>query len=145
MRTGLRIIGGMNTTSTSPPLARFHTELNQSVLGLRRAALFALLDAMLSGERAGSLVRHSLAPVFRRGWSSACDALADGSLDLPALRRLFATTMPPAVVAAGAAAGGLGRQVVPSAPVSAGRAGAGGTTLSKLKILSASPKESRLP
>ena len=88
----------MNTTSASPPLARFRAELYQTVLGLRRDALFELLDAVLTSERAESLVRYSLAPCFRRGWASVCDALSDGSLDLPALRRLFAATMPEAVV-----------------------------------------------
>ena len=84
----------MNTTSTSPPLARFRAALYQTVLGMRRDALFELLDAVLSDEQATSLVRHSLSPVFRRGWASACDALSDGSLDLPALRRLFAGATP---------------------------------------------------
>jgi hypothetical protein len=85
----------MNTTSSPLPLARFRAALYQNVLGLRRDALTDLLDAVLSGERAESLVRHSLAPVFRRGWSSACDALADGSLDVAALRRLLARHAPP--------------------------------------------------
>jgi hypothetical protein len=84
----------MNTTSPSPPLARFRAELYQSVLGMRRDALCELLDAVLSGERPTSLVRHSLSPVFRRGWSSAADALSDGSLDVAALRRLFARHTP---------------------------------------------------
>ena len=88
----------MNTTSTSPPLARFRAELYQDVLVLRRDALCELLDAVLTGEGATSLVRHSLAPCFHRGWAAICDALADGSLDLDALRRLFAQTMPPALV-----------------------------------------------
>lgn len=88
----------MDTSPTSPPLARFRADLYQRVLGLRRDALCELLDAVLTGERAESLVRHSLAPCFRRGWSSAPDALSDGSLDVPALRHLFAATMPEAVV-----------------------------------------------
>jgi hypothetical protein len=79
-------------------LARFRAELYQSVLGLRRDALCELLDAVLTGEGATSLVRHSLAPCFRRGWAAICDALADGSLDLAALRRLFAQTLPEAMV-----------------------------------------------
>ncbi len=83
----------MDTTPTSP-LARFRAELYQSVLSLRRDALFELVDAVLSGERAESLVRHSLAPVFRRRWASACDALSDGSLDGAALRRLLARHTP---------------------------------------------------
>jgi hypothetical protein len=87
----------MDTTPTSP-LARFRAELYQSVLGLRRDALCELLDAVLTGDRATSLVRHSLAPCFRRGWAAACDALADGSLDLVALHRLFAQALPAARV-----------------------------------------------
>lgn len=83
----------MNTTPASP-LARFRAELYQTVFGKRRDALCELLDAVLTGERATSLVRHSLAPVFRRGWASACDALSDGSLDVDALRRLLAQEMP---------------------------------------------------
>ena len=94
----MRIIGGMATTPAAP-LARFRAELYQSVLGLRRDALFELLDAVLSGAGATSLVRHSLCPVFRRGWAAACDALADGSLHVPALQRLFAASLPPARVA----------------------------------------------
>lgn len=88
----------MNTTSTSPLLARFRAELYQSVLGLRRDGLFELLDAVLTGDGATSLVRHSLRPVFRRGWAATCDALSDGSLDLAAMQRLFAQTMPPTLV-----------------------------------------------
>ena len=87
-------------TTPAAPLARFRAELSQSVLGLRRDALYELLDAVLSGDGASSLVRHSLAPCFRRGWASICDALADGTLDGAALRRLFAQTMPPALVEA---------------------------------------------
>lgn len=87
----------MATTPAPPALARFRAELYQSVLGMRRDALFELLEAVLTGEPATSLVRRSLAPVFRRGWVSAPDALSDGSLDLPALRHLFArhTPVPP--------------------------------------------------
>jgi hypothetical protein len=85
-------------TTPAAPLARFRAELYQTVFGLRRDALYELLDAVLTGERASSLVRHSLNPAFRRGWASTCDALADGALDRNALRRLFAQTMPPALV-----------------------------------------------
>lgn len=61
---------------------------------MRRDALFELLDAVLSDAQATSLVRHSLSPCFRRGWASTADALSDGSLDLAALRRLFARATP---------------------------------------------------
>jgi hypothetical protein len=88
----------MATNLAPLPLARFRAELYQSGLGLRRDALCELLDAVLTGDRATSLVRHSLAPCFRRGWAAACDALADGALDLVALQRLFAQTLPAAPV-----------------------------------------------
>jgi hypothetical protein len=84
----------MATNLAPLPLARFRTELYQSGLGRRRDALCELLDAVLTGEGATSLVRRSLAPVFRRGWASTCDALADGTLHLDALRRLFARHTP---------------------------------------------------
>jgi hypothetical protein len=84
----------MDTTPTSPPLARFRRQLYQDVLGLRRDALCELLDAVLSGDRATSLVRHSLTPGCQRGWASLCDALSDGRIDVGALRRLFVQTLP---------------------------------------------------
>ena len=84
----------MDTTPAPLPLARFRAELYQTVLGRRRGALCDLLDAVLTGDHATSLVRHSLAPACRRGWASLCDGLAEGGLDLPALRRLLARTLP---------------------------------------------------
>jgi hypothetical protein len=81
-------------TTPASPLARFRAELYQTVLGMRRDALFEVLDAVLSGETASSLVRLSLSPVFRRGWASTADALSDGSLDVAALRRVFAQRTP---------------------------------------------------
>ncbi len=84
----------MAPTPAPLPVARFRAELYQSVLGRRRDALTELLDAVLTGTGATSLVRLSLAPLFRRGWASVCDALTDGSLDLAALRRLFVQTLP---------------------------------------------------
>lgn len=89
----------MDITPTSP-LAHFRHELYQSVLGLRRDALTDLLDAVLVGAGPTSLVRHSLAPVFRRGWSSVCDALSEGTLAVPALRRLLAQQAPPVLAGA---------------------------------------------
>lgn len=85
-------------TTPAAPLARFRAELYQSGLGLRRDALCDLLDAVLCGDGARSLVRHSLHPAFRRGWAAICDALSDGSLDVAALHRLFAQTLPAALV-----------------------------------------------
>lgn len=85
----------MATNLAPSPLARFRAELYQSVLGLRRDALFEVLDAVLTSDGPQPLVQLSLSPLFRRGWSSTCDALADGSLHPPALQRLVAATLPP--------------------------------------------------
>lgn len=77
----------MNTTSPATTLTRFRDGLYHC-LGLRRDALFEVLDAVLTGPPVTSAVRLSLEPVFRRGWASTCDALSDGSLDAAAFQRL---------------------------------------------------------
>jgi len=77
----------MNTTSPATTLTHFRAELYQC-FGMRRDALFELLDAVLAGPAVTSAVRLSLEPVFRRQWASACDALSDGSLDPVAFQRL---------------------------------------------------------
>ncbi|MGD9891547.1 MAG: transposase [Dehalococcoidia bacterium] len=59
-------------------------------LGRRRAALFELSDALLSGGPTLSPVHLSLEPVHRRGWGSLSAALAQGSVEVDALRRLLA-------------------------------------------------------
>lgn len=81
------------------PLAHFRAELYHSGFGRRRDALMEVLDALLTGEHATSLVRLSLAAAFRRAWPSTCDALTAGTLDLAAVRRLCLAMLPP--VAAG--------------------------------------------
>ena len=58
-------------------------------LGLRQDSLFELVDAVLTVPQRSTLVRLSLSAAFRRRWPSTCDALADGSIDVPALRQLF--------------------------------------------------------
>jgi len=75
-------------------LAAFRQELYAD-LGHRKDSLFELLDAVLTAPDRGPLVRLSLGPAFRRGWPSTCDALADGSMDLLAVRRLFHAHLPP--------------------------------------------------
>lgn len=86
----------MDTTPPTPlgPLARFRSQLYQTVLGRRRDALFALVDAVLTTAHPESAVRLSLAPTFQRGWASVSDALTDGTLDAAALRRLCVQTLP---------------------------------------------------
>jgi DDE superfamily endonuclease len=73
-------------------LIRFREELYNS-LGLRQDSLFELMDAALTASHRSTLVRLSLTAAFRRRWPSTCDALADGSIDVDALRRLFARTL----------------------------------------------------
>ncbi|HTD76874.1 MAG TPA: transposase, partial [Chloroflexota bacterium] len=74
-------------------LRSFRQELYEA-LGLRQDSLFELMDAVLTAPERRTLVRLSLCPCFRRGWSSTCDALADGSLDVSALRALFQASVP---------------------------------------------------
>jgi len=74
-------------------LRQFRQELYDD-LGLRQDSLFELLDAVLTAAAPTTLVRHSLSPCFRRQWPSTCDAVADGSLDGPALRHLFVRSLP---------------------------------------------------
>src|SRR5712692_5734815 len=73
-------------------LLRFRQELYND-LGLRQDSLFELVDAVLTTPQRSTLVRLSLSTAFRRLWPSTCDALADGSVDVSALRKLFAATL----------------------------------------------------
>jgi hypothetical protein len=57
-------------------------------LGARRDALFEVLDAATSVGPVPSLPYLSLAALHRRGWGSLYAALAEGRLDVPALREL---------------------------------------------------------
>src|SRR5262249_56953598 len=59
-------------------------------LGARRDALFEVLDAATTVGPVPSLPYLSLAPAHRRGWGSVYAALAQGHLDVPALRELVA-------------------------------------------------------
>jgi hypothetical protein len=56
----------------------------------RRAdALFALSDALRAAASVTSLPRLSLQAAHRRGWGSLDDALAEGHLDVAALRTVL--------------------------------------------------------
>src|SRR6266566_4942417 len=70
-------------------------------LGLRQDSLFELIDALLTASQRSTLVRLSLTVAFRRLWSSTCDALADGSVDVTALRNLFVETLAESTVVDG--------------------------------------------
>jgi hypothetical protein len=69
-------------------LRHFRNDLYGS-LGRRQDSLFELADAALTASHRSTLVRLSLTTPFRRRWPSTCDALADGSVDVRALRTLF--------------------------------------------------------
>ena len=61
-------------------------------LGHRKDSLFELMEAALAGPGPATIVRLSLAAVFRRAWPSAPDALADGEVDADRCRELVQTT-----------------------------------------------------
>ncbi len=84
----------------SPPpdtdaLTRFRAALSATGLGRRKDSLFETLDAVLTAAGPETLARLSLAPGFRRGWASVADALAEGHVDLSAVRQLLLRTLPP--------------------------------------------------
>jgi len=83
-------------------LIRFREELYNS-MGLRQDSLFELVDAGLTSPHRSTLVRLSLTAAFRRLWPSTCDALGDGSVDVPALRTLFVRTLADAATVDGRA------------------------------------------
>lgn len=57
-------------------------------------ALFEVADALLAAPQPRSFVELSQAPGVQRRWPSLYAALADGRIDRPALRRLFARHLP---------------------------------------------------
>src|SRR6187549_4142415 len=69
----------MQQTTASAPLRAFRQGVYQA-LGRRKDSLFELLEAALASSGPANLVHLSLAVVFRRRWSSASDALADGQV-----------------------------------------------------------------
>ncbi len=80
----------MYDTLASHALEQFRLAVYQT-LGPRKDSLFELMEAALATPGPGTLVRLSLAPVFRRGWPSAPDALADGGVDAARCRQLVQT------------------------------------------------------
>ena len=69
----------MQPTTADQPLRAFRQAVYQT-LGRRKDSLFELLEAALASSGPANLVHLSLAAVFRRRWSSASDALADGQV-----------------------------------------------------------------
>src|SRR5438105_2477736 len=64
------------------------------------------MDAVLTAPERRTLVRLSLCPCFRRRWSSTCDALADGSLDVSRLRVAVSDVCPTGCSRRASAVGG---------------------------------------
>jgi hypothetical protein len=69
----------MQTTTASHPLRSFRQAVYEG-LGRRKDTLFELWEAALAASGPANLVHLSLATVFRRRWSSASDALAEGQV-----------------------------------------------------------------
>src|SRR6266545_3375798 len=85
----------MENDSQAPlRLRSFREEIYGSALGHRKDSLFELMEAALCASAPQPLVQLSTVAVFRRRWPSACDGLADGSLDTTRLRRLFIGALP---------------------------------------------------
>jgi hypothetical protein len=79
-------------------LDTFRQALYNQALGRRKDTLSDLLDAVLVAPGRESLARLTLSPLFRRRWASAPDALAEGTLDEAACRRLCVARLTPASV-----------------------------------------------
>ncbi len=71
----------MEQTTAYHSLNLFRLEVYSCALGQRKDTMFELMEAALVSSTPATLARLSLAPVFRRRWPAASDALADGSLD----------------------------------------------------------------
>jgi hypothetical protein len=84
----------MQTTPPHHDLSLFRRVIHQHALGLRKDSLCDLTDAILTSPTATTLARLSLAPGFRRRWSSGSDALTDGRVEVPTLRRLLVAALP---------------------------------------------------
>ncbi|MBF6607061.1 MAG: transposase [Chloroflexi bacterium] len=72
-------------------------EFRQGIYGsFRKAndALFNLVDALLTEDRARSFPELSLSPHFERKWPSLYASLKDGDIDLDRLRQVFVTHLP---------------------------------------------------
>lgn len=74
-------------------LKAFRHEVYQSFKQAKNA-LFNLVDALASEDRARSLPELSLSPWFERKWPSLYEALEDGIIDEEALRRVFLAHLP---------------------------------------------------
>lgn len=76
--------------NTSDAALRTFREAVHACFTKRSDALFDLVDALLAAGAVPSPVHLSLAPAHRRGWGSFYAALADGRIDVAALRAVVA-------------------------------------------------------
>jgi hypothetical protein len=83
----------MQQTTADQPLRSFRQAVYRT-LGRRKDTLFELLEAAVVSPGPSNLVHLSLASVFRRRWSSACDALADGQVYPAQCRALLHRFLP---------------------------------------------------
>jgi hypothetical protein len=80
--------------TTAADLILFREVIYRHTLGQRKDSLCDLVDAILTSAGPATLARLSLAAGFRRRWSSVSDALSEGRLDVPLLRRLLVAALP---------------------------------------------------
>jgi len=66
--------------------------------GQAKDALFNMVDALLTEDRARSLPELSLSPHFERRWPSVYESLEDGTIDQKRLQEVFARFLPPSHV-----------------------------------------------
>ena len=92
----MRIFSGMFTpfSYTLEELGAFRQAVYTECLTARADALFEVGDALLTTPYITSPVALSLAPSFRRKWSSLFDALSDGGVDQAALRGVLLRVAP---------------------------------------------------
>ena len=84
----------MQPTEAPPRLDQFRQEVYRTALGQRQDSLFELIDAILTAAGPQTLARLSQAPSVQRRWPSFPDALAAGTLSVPALHTLLTATLP---------------------------------------------------
>lgn len=84
-----------STTEQLNKIIEFRQTIYEQVLTKNRDAQFELLDALLStNSKPGCFAELSLAPVFRRKWSSVYKAMETGELSAAGLSRCFQRHIP---------------------------------------------------
>jgi hypothetical protein len=87
----------INTTTCTAALVQFRHRLYQNFTN-RADTLMELVDAICSTTSARSVVEYSLAPCFRRSYSTLFKALAEWRWDQGHLARLLSPFLPPPLV-----------------------------------------------